>query len=70
VLAIDPENLPAHYNLMLICQGAGDREMAKRHEALHSGSEVGGGSAYGGGPPVAGLNGDRPPTAGLTGGRP
>jgi tetratricopeptide (TPR) repeat protein len=35
VLAIDPEDLQAHYNLMLSYQGAGDREMAKRHEALY-----------------------------------
>jgi hypothetical protein len=35
VLAIDPEDLQAHYNLMLSYQGAGDSEMAKRHEALY-----------------------------------
>jgi tetratricopeptide (TPR) repeat protein len=35
VLAIDPEDLQAHYNLMLSHQGAGDSEMAKRHEALY-----------------------------------
>jgi tetratricopeptide (TPR) repeat protein len=35
VLAVDPEDLQAHYNLMLSYQGAGDREMAKRHEALY-----------------------------------
>jgi tetratricopeptide (TPR) repeat protein len=35
VLAIDPEDLQAHYNLMLSYQGAGDTEMAKRHEALY-----------------------------------
>jgi Tfp pilus assembly protein PilF len=35
VLAIDPEDLQAHYNLMLAYQGAGDREMAKKHETLY-----------------------------------
>jgi tetratricopeptide (TPR) repeat protein len=35
VLAIDPEDLQAHYNLMLSYQGSGDREMAKKHEALY-----------------------------------
>jgi tetratricopeptide (TPR) repeat protein len=35
VLAIDPEDLQAHYNLMLSYQGAGDGEMAKKHEALY-----------------------------------
>jgi tetratricopeptide (TPR) repeat protein len=35
VLAIDPEDLQAHYNLMLSYQGAGDSEMAKKHEALY-----------------------------------
>ena len=35
VIAVDPEDLQAHYNLMLSYQGAGDREMAKRHEALY-----------------------------------
>jgi tetratricopeptide (TPR) repeat protein len=35
VLAIDPEDLQAHYNLMLSYQGAGDAEMAKKHEALY-----------------------------------
>jgi tetratricopeptide (TPR) repeat protein len=35
VLAIDPEDLQAHYNLMLSYQGAGDREMARRHEAFY-----------------------------------
>jgi tetratricopeptide (TPR) repeat protein len=35
VLAIDPEDLQAHYNLMLSHQGAGDGEMAKRHEAFY-----------------------------------
>jgi tetratricopeptide (TPR) repeat protein len=35
VLAIDPEDLQAHYNLMLSYQGLGDSEMAKRHEALY-----------------------------------
>jgi len=35
VLAIDPEDLQAHYNLMLSYQGAGDSEMASTHEALY-----------------------------------
>jgi Tfp pilus assembly protein PilF len=35
VLAIDPEDLQAHYNLMLSYRGAGDSEMATRHEALY-----------------------------------
>ena len=35
VLAIDPEDLQAHYNLMLSFQGVGDAEMAKKHEALY-----------------------------------
>jgi len=35
VLAIDPEDLQAHYNLMLCYQGVGDSEMAKKHEALY-----------------------------------
>jgi tetratricopeptide (TPR) repeat protein len=35
VLAIDPEDLQAHYNLMLCYRGVGDREMAKKHEALY-----------------------------------
>jgi tetratricopeptide (TPR) repeat protein len=35
VLAIDPEDLQAHYNLMLCARGLGDDEAAKRHEALY-----------------------------------
>jgi len=35
VLAIDPEDLSAHYNLMLGYQGVGDSEMARKHEALY-----------------------------------
>ena len=35
VLAIDPEDLQAHYNLMLCYQGLGDAAMAKKHEALY-----------------------------------
>jgi tetratricopeptide (TPR) repeat protein len=35
VLAIDPEDLQAHYNLMLCYQGLGDGAMAKKHEALY-----------------------------------
>jgi len=32
VLAIDPEDLQAHYNLMLCYNGLGDEKMAKEHE--------------------------------------
>ncbi|HWW95989.1 MAG TPA: tetratricopeptide repeat protein, partial [Vicinamibacteria bacterium] len=35
VLAIDPEDLQAHYNLMLCYQGMGDATMAKKEEALY-----------------------------------
>ncbi len=35
VLAIDPEDVAAHYNLMLAHQGAGDREEAARERALY-----------------------------------
>jgi tetratricopeptide (TPR) repeat protein len=35
VLSIDPEDLMAHYNLMLAYQGAGNTEMAKKHQALY-----------------------------------
>jgi tetratricopeptide (TPR) repeat protein len=35
VLAVDPEDLQAHYNLMLSYQGMGDAEMAKREQALY-----------------------------------
>ena len=35
VLAIDPEDLQAHYNLMLCYQGLGDATMAKKEEALY-----------------------------------
>ena len=35
VLAIDPEDLQAHYNLMLAYQGLGDSTMAKKHEAFY-----------------------------------
>jgi tetratricopeptide (TPR) repeat protein len=35
VLAVDPEDLQAHYNLMLAYQGAGNTEMAKKHQALY-----------------------------------
>ncbi len=35
VLAIDPEDVGAHYNLMLAHQGAGDREEAMRERALY-----------------------------------
>lgn len=35
VLAIDPEDLQAHYNLMLCYQGLGQKEHAARHEALY-----------------------------------
>jgi tetratricopeptide (TPR) repeat protein len=35
-LAVDPEDLDAHYNLMLAYQGAGDHENAAREQALYS----------------------------------
>jgi hypothetical protein len=35
VLAIDPEDLQAHYNLMLCYQGLGDATMARKEEALY-----------------------------------
>ncbi len=35
VLAVDPEDLQAHYNLMLAYQGAGNAEMAKKHQVLY-----------------------------------
>jgi tetratricopeptide (TPR) repeat protein len=34
-LRVDPENLMAHYNLMLCYQGAGDRDAARRHQAFY-----------------------------------
>ncbi len=35
-LAIDPENVTAHYNLGLIYSQLGDREAADRHQAFHA----------------------------------
>ena len=35
VLAVDPEDLQAHYTLMLAWQGAGDGEQARTHQALY-----------------------------------
>jgi len=35
VLDVDPEDLQAHYNLMLAYQGTGNAEMAKKHQALY-----------------------------------
>ncbi len=35
VLAIDPEDLQAHYNLMLCYNGLGDENMAKEHQARY-----------------------------------
>ena len=35
-LAVDPEDLQAHYNLMLCYKGAGDLEQAKREEILYA----------------------------------
>jgi len=34
-LTVDPEDLPAHYNLMLAYRGKGDEAAAKKHEALY-----------------------------------
>ena len=36
VLAVDPEDLTAHYNLMLCHRGRGDTEAARREEALYA----------------------------------
>ncbi len=35
MLAVDPEDLQAHYNLMLCYNGLGDEKMAKEHEARY-----------------------------------
>jgi hypothetical protein len=35
VLTIDPEDLQAHYNLMLCYSGLGDEKLAKEHEARY-----------------------------------
>jgi tetratricopeptide (TPR) repeat protein len=35
VLAVDPEDLMAHYNLMLAYQGQGSEDMARKHQALY-----------------------------------
>jgi tetratricopeptide (TPR) repeat protein len=35
VLAVDPEDLQAHYTLMLAWQGAGDADRARTHQALY-----------------------------------
>jgi tetratricopeptide (TPR) repeat protein len=35
VLTVDPEDLQAHYNLMLCYNGLGDEKMAKEHQALY-----------------------------------
>jgi len=35
VLAIDPEDLQAHYNLMLSYNGMGQQKLAKEHEARY-----------------------------------
>jgi tetratricopeptide (TPR) repeat protein len=35
VLEVDPEDLQAHYNLMLCYNGLGDEKMAKEHEARY-----------------------------------
>ncbi len=35
VLAVDPEDLQAHYNLMLCYSGLGDEKMAKEHQARY-----------------------------------
>ena len=35
VLAVDPEDLQAHYNLMLAYQGAGNAELAQKHQVLY-----------------------------------
>ncbi len=35
VLAVDPEDLQAHYNLMLCYNGLGDEKMSKQHQARY-----------------------------------
>ncbi len=35
VLAVDPEDVSAHFNLALVHQELGDREAASRHRELH-----------------------------------
>jgi hypothetical protein len=35
VLAVDPEDLQAHYNLMLCYNGLGNEKLAKEHEARY-----------------------------------
>ena len=35
MLAIDPEDLQAHYNLMLCYNGLGDEKLAKEHQARY-----------------------------------
>ncbi len=35
VLAVDPEDLQAHYNLMLCYNGLGDEKMSKEHQARY-----------------------------------
>ena len=35
VLQVDPEDLQAHYNLMLAYRGAGNADMAKKHQTLY-----------------------------------
>jgi hypothetical protein len=35
LLKIDPEDLQAHYNLMLSYRGLGDLDMAQKHERLY-----------------------------------
>ncbi len=35
VLAIDPEDVQAHYNLMLCYNGLGDRDRAEEHQARY-----------------------------------
>jgi tetratricopeptide (TPR) repeat protein len=34
-LALDPENVSAHYNMALVCTELGEPELAARHHALH-----------------------------------
>ena len=36
VLTVDPEDLQAHYNLMLCYQGLGNAELAAREQALYT----------------------------------
>ena len=54
VLAVDPEDLQAHYNLMLCYNGLGNEKQAREHQQQHrlGGAALGHGRAPGAGPLV------------------